>query len=70
MKWRRTHPLRRAGLRSGDHLVSIDRNKLASSEEFSNAVKTRAAGDSVVLVVRNRAGERIVTVKLSQQPEE
>jgi serine protease Do len=61
-------PAQRAGLRSGDKLVSIDRNPLKSAEEFSNVVKTRAAGDSVVLVVRNKAGDRIVTVKLTQQP--
>ena len=61
-------PAQRAGLRSGDRLVSLDRSLLTNAEEFSNAVKTRAAGDSVVLVVRNKSGDRIVTVKLAQQP--
>ena len=63
-------PAQRAGLRSGDRLVSFDRQPLNSAEEFSNHVKSRAAGDSIVLVVRNKSGDRIVTLKLGQQPSE
>lgn len=63
-------PAARAGLRSGDTLVSVDKKALDTQSQFTAVIRSRAAGDSVVLLVRNRSGERIVTVKLIQRPSE
>lgn len=63
-------PAARAGLRAGDTLLSLDKRAMATQSQFSAAIRARAAGDSVVLLVRNRSGERIVTVKLAQRPDE
>jgi len=63
-------PAARAGLRSGDLLLAMDRQPLQSRAAFSDNLSSRPAGDSVVLVVKNRSGERIVTVKLATRPEE
>lgn len=63
-------PAARAGLRSGDTLVSVDKRTVTSQSQFSAAISSRAAGDSVVILVRNRSGDRIVTVKLAQRPDE
>lgn len=63
-------PAARAGLRSGDVLVSMDKQPLESRQAFSDNLRARPAGDSVVLLVKNRSGERIITVKLATRPEE
>ena len=63
-------PAARAGLRSGDTLVSLDKRPVKTQSQFSAAIRARTVGDSVVLLVRNRSGERIVTVKLTPRPEE
>lgn len=61
-------PAARAGLRSGDTVVSFDGRLLRDRPNFSAMVNARAAGDPVVLVVRNRSGERILTMKLAPRP--
>ncbi len=61
-------PAARAGMRSGDTIVSFDGKPLHDRALFSTLVNARAAGDAVVLVVRNRSGERILTLKLAQRP--
>ncbi len=61
-------PAARAGMRSGDTIVSFDGKPLRDRPLFSAMVNARAAGDPVVLVVRNRSGERIITMKLGQRP--
>ena len=63
-------PAARAGLRSGDTLVSLDRRPVKTQSQFSAAIRARPSGDSVVLLVRNRSGDRIVTIKLATRPEE
>ena len=63
-------PAARAGLRSGDLLLAMDKQPLGSRQAFSDSLRARPAGDSVVLLVRNRSGERIITVKLATRPEE
>ena len=61
-------PAARAGMRSGDTVVSFDGRPLRDRPNFSAMVNARAAGDPVVLVVRNRSGERILTMKLAPRP--
>jgi len=63
-------PAARVGLRSGDALVALDRRPVRTQSQFSAAIRSRAAGDSVVLLVRNRSGERTLTIKLATRPEE
>jgi len=61
-------PAARAGMRSGDTVVSFDGKLLRDRTNLSAMVNARAAGDPVVLVVRNRSGERILTMKLAPRP--
>ena len=63
-------PAARAGLRAGDTIVSVDGNRLQSQAEFSAAISSRPAGDAVVIVLRNRSGERIMTIRLGHRPKE
>lgn len=63
-------PAARAGLRSGDELVSLNNQPVKSQPQFSYAIRSRSAGETVVLTVRNRSGLRTLTVKLTPRPEE
>lgn len=63
-------PAARAGLRTGDQLVSLDGQRTSTEADFSTRLAARASGDTIVLTVRNRSGERILTIRLGQRPRE
>ncbi len=63
-------PAARAGLRAGDTIVTVDGKPLATQADFAAAISSRAAGDPLVMVLRNRSGERIMTIKLGHRPKE
>jgi serine protease Do len=63
-------PAARAGLRAGDHLFSLDGQRTSTAMDFSNRLAARAAGDAIVLSVRNRSGERLLTIRLGQRPKD
>jgi len=56
-------------LRSGDLLLAMDKQPLGSPAGVLWQ-SARGLRDSVVLLVRNRSGERVITVKLAARPEE
>jgi serine protease Do len=62
-------PASRAGLRSGDDILSLDGQPMTTAHQFSDALSSRAAGDLVVIVARNRSGERILTIRLGKRPQ-
>jgi serine protease Do len=63
-------PAARVGLRAGDRIKSVDGIAVADRPSFANHIHSRPAGDPVVLVVENRSGERILTIRLGHRPKE
>jgi serine protease Do len=63
-------PAARAGLRSGDEILSVDGVPATTQQAFSSAISSKPAGDPVVLVTSNRSGQRILTIKLGPRPPE
>lgn len=56
-------PAARAGLSSGMVITQVNRRAVKSLDEFTNAVKNAASGDSLLFLVRTREGSRFVVVK-------
>ena len=61
-------PAERAGLRTGDTVVSIDNAPIDSQEAFETALSTRGPGRPMKLVLRNGAADRTVTVSGEAPP--
>jgi serine protease Do len=61
-------PAARAGIRSGDLVVSLDGNPIESEDAFETALASRGPGRPMRLVVRNSGGERTVTVQGQAPP--
>ena len=63
-------PAQRAGMKSGDEIISLDGLPVVNQQAFSNAINSRPAGDDVVIVTGNRSGQRILTIKIGPKPPE
>ncbi|HEU5250941.1 MAG TPA: trypsin-like peptidase domain-containing protein [Thermoanaerobaculia bacterium] len=61
-------PAARAGVRSGDLVVSVDGTPIESREAFETALSTRGPGRPMRLVLRNSSGERTVTIQGQAPP--
>jgi serine protease Do len=61
-------PAARAGLRTGDQIISLDGTPIASREAFETALSTRGPGRPMRLVVRGPGGERTVTLSGQAPP--
>ena len=57
-----TSPASRAGVHEGDQIVSVDGTPVDSQEAFDTVLSTRGPGLPLKLVLRNRSGDRNVTV--------
>jgi S1-C subfamily serine protease len=62
-------PAARAGLRSGDKIVAIDRRPISSSDDVSAAVAAHKPGDKATLTVVRGGNRRTLTVTLGTRPE-
>lgn len=62
-------PAERAGLRSGDIIVSLDGETMLDQPQFSTAISSRPAGEKVSLRVRDQSGDRLVEIQLGRRPE-
>jgi serine protease Do len=63
-------PAERAGVRSGDTVVSVDGALIDSQEAFETALSTRGPGLPMRLVLKNGSGERTVTVAGEKPPDD
>jgi S1-C subfamily serine protease len=61
-------PAARAGIRSGDQIVSVDGVPIDSREAFETALSTRGPGRTMRVVLRGSAGERTVSVQGQAPP--
>lgn len=63
-------PAMKAGLKSGDVILQLDNEKLATPSEFSEAIRSRTVGEVVTLAIKMATGSRTMEVKLGKKPME
>jgi len=61
-------PAARAGVREGDQIVSVDGTPIDSEEAFETALSTRGPGRPLKIVLRNKTGDRTVTLQGETPP--
>jgi WD40 repeat protein len=61
-------PAEKAGLKSGDIILSIDRTVIDTSSEVDAAVTAKRPGDAILLQVLSNGNERRVSVTLAERP--
>ncbi|MFM7604075.1 MAG: S1C family serine protease, partial [Prosthecobacter sp.] len=63
-------PALRAGVISGDVILELNGDAMTDQQQFTAAVKAKAAGDVIKLKLRAAGKERQVVVTLTQKPKE
>ncbi len=63
-------PAQKAGIHAGDVIIGLNGSAMTDQPQFTATVRARAAGDTILLKLRNSGKERIVSVKLAQKPQE
>lgn len=63
-------PAHQAGVRVGDVILELNGDAMTDQQQFTSAIKAKAAGDTVKLKLRTEAKERHVPVTLSTRPKE
>jgi serine protease Do len=63
-------PAERAGLKTADRLLEVNRESLIDDSHFAAIVRQRAPGDVVTLKIRRGEVDRVLEVKLGQKPVE
>jgi S1-C subfamily serine protease len=58
----------KAGIRTGDQIVSLDGAAIDSQDAFETALSTRGPGKPMKIVVRNASGDRTVTLSGQDPP--
>ncbi len=61
-------PAEKAGIMSGDTVISIDGSPIESQEAFDTALSTRGPGKPMKIAVRGKTGERTLTVSGEAPP--
>jgi serine protease Do len=63
-------PAQQAGVRVGDVILELNGDAMTDQQQFTAAIKAKAAGDTVKLKLRTEANERHVPVTLTTRPKE
>lgn len=63
-------PAHQAGVRVGDVILELNGDAMTDQQQFTAAIKSKAAGDTVKLKLRSEAKERHLPVTLTQRPKE
>lgn len=63
-------PAARAGLRTADRLLEVNKEALIDDSHFAAIVRQRAPGDLITIKIRRGDLERILEVKLGKKPDE
>ena len=61
-------PAARAGVRSGDQIVSVDGTPIDSQEAFETVLSTRGPGRPLKVTLRGKEGDRLVTLQGEAPP--
>lgn len=61
-------PADKAGLRRGDIIIEVDRNKIKTPDDVVNIIKNSQVGRKHVLLVHSRGVTKYVTVTLGEKP--
>ena len=63
-------PAQKAGVRVGDVILGVNSDAMTDQQQFTAAIKAKAAGDLVTLRLRTAGKERKVPVTLAKRPAE
>lgn len=63
-------PAQKAGVRVGDVILGVNGDSMTDQQQFTSAIKAKAAGDLVTLRLRSDGRERKVPIKLAQKPKQ
>lgn len=63
-------PAERAGLKTSDRLLEVNRESLIDDSHFATIVRQRAPGDVITIKIRRGEIERVLEVKLGQKPDQ
>lgn len=63
-------PAHKAGVRVGDVILGVNTDAMTDQQQFTAAIKAKAAGDRITLRLRSDGKERKVSVTLAQRPRE
>lgn len=63
-------PAQKAGVHAGDVILSVNDDAMTDQQQFTAAVRAKAAGDTITIRLRTNGKERVVPIKLSQRPQE
>ncbi|MDQ7823837.1 MAG: trypsin-like peptidase domain-containing protein [Candidatus Eremiobacteraeota bacterium] len=61
-------PAESAGLRKGDVIQEIDRNRVKTADEIRKVVQSHKAGEEIRLLVWRSGKQEVVTVKIGEMP--